>query len=60
MTEHARPYIQGFRDTRKIELELVGVDVQKLKRSVLDIVAEHGFSGWRHKDGESKTYGGFS
>src|SRR5580693_5696644 len=47
-------------ETPKIELELVDVDVERLKQSVLDIVGEYGFSGWRHKDGESKTYGGFS
>jgi hypothetical protein len=49
-----------LRDAPKIELDLVDVDVERLKQSVLDIVREYGFSGWRHKDGESKTYGGFS
>ena len=49
-----------LRDISKIELELVDVDLEKLKQSVIDIVAAHGFSGWRHKGGESKTYGGFS
>ncbi len=50
----------NVRDTRKLEMDLVGVDVAALKRSVTDIVEQYGFSGWRHKDGESKTYGGFS
>jgi hypothetical protein len=44
----------------KIELELVDVDLERLKQSVLDVVREFGFSGWRHSAGESKDYGGFS
>ena len=44
----------------KLELKLVDVDVAALLASVLDIVRTRGFSGWRHKDGESERYGGFS
>jgi hypothetical protein len=44
----------------KIELDLPGVDLERLKQSVLDVVKEYGFSGWQHKDGEDPTYGGFS
>lgn len=49
-----------LRDTRKIEMELVGAAAADLKQSVLEIIEQYGFSGWRHQDGESKTYGGFS
>lgn len=45
---------------RKIELELVNLDLERLTQSVLDIIGQHGFTGWRHKEGESNTYGGFS
>jgi hypothetical protein len=44
----------------KIELELVDIDLARLKQSVLDIVSDKGFSGWRHQDGEDPGYGGFS
>lgn len=44
----------------KIELQLVDIDVGLLLESVLDIVKTMGMSGWRHKDGESNLYGGFS
>jgi hypothetical protein len=44
----------------KIELDLVGVDVGELTASVLEIIRVQGFTGWRHKDGVSKNYGGFS
>ena len=49
-----------FRDVKKIELDLVDVDISALKKCVLEIIEKYGFSGWRQKDGESKTYGGFS
>jgi hypothetical protein len=58
--EACRSVHTKLRDTRKIELEIVDVDLERLKQSVLDIVRERGFGGWRHKDGESLTYGGFS
>ena len=47
-------------EVRKIELDLVDADVGALRACVLEIIGQYGFTGWRHKDGESKTYGGFS
>jgi hypothetical protein len=49
-----------FSGARKIELDMVDTDVSELRQCVLDIIEQYGYSGWRHKDGESKTYGGFS
>jgi hypothetical protein len=47
-------------ESGKVELALLDLDVSELKECVLKIIEQYGFSGWRHKDGESKTYGGFS
>ena len=49
-----------LRQTEKLELDLLGVDVAELRESVNSIIASHGFGGWRHQGGESSTYGGFS
>jgi hypothetical protein len=59
--EHAcRSVHSKLGGARKIELEIVDVDIERLKDAVLAIVHDYGFAGWRHKDGESRTYGGFS
>ena len=47
-------------NTEKIELALADVDLASLRQSILDIIDERGFVGWQHKDGQSRTYGGFS
>lgn len=44
----------------RLELQLVETDAEALKQSVLNIIATYGYSGWRHANGESKSYGGFS
>ena len=49
-----------LQERSKLEFDMVDVDIERLRNDVLEIVNSHGFTGWRHKDGESKTYGGFS
>jgi len=49
-----------LRNTRKVELALVDVDLGRMLTSVQQIIDTYGMSGWQHKGGESRSYGGFS
>ncbi len=46
--------------TGRLELDLPGVELDRLRDAVVEVLALEGFRGWRHRDGESRTYGGLS
>lgn len=49
-----------LRNTQKLELSLVDVDLNRLLKSVNHIISEYGTRGWQYEGGESASYGGFS
>lgn len=44
----------------RFSFDLPGIDLDAIRVQVEQAIARSGFRGWRHADGESRTYGGLS
>jgi hypothetical protein len=47
-------------DLARLELACVGLDLEAVRRACLEALTTYGLHGWRHREGTSRSYGGFS